>query len=251
MITQNRFTSGRPVSFLSQESVTDALSLFRVLFDEGDSIAMGINGAMVQNDYTPRDASMILQGIPLSSHVPLPPQDFSLSGMLVCINPATTTGNNGVSNATVESYRTFLFELDAGTLADQRNFWDATGMPHSAIVYTGGKSLHVLVTLDKPMPTLQMYQAIHRTIVQRLHLKFGVRADADTNHPNRTTKIPGFLRPSKDDSPDKPAKLVRLAQRVKKDDFMAWATSIGVTPAMVKLNYQEPKRQWEGSLRKA
>ena len=230
------------------KATEDALGLINLLFDFDDQVAAGVNGRMVDNFQY--DMPIVLSEGAAYAHIrPLPANDHSNSGMVMCINPAHITPSNGVSNATVDVYRTFLFELDEGTLQEQASFWKRTKIPASAMIYTGGKSIHVLLTLEEPFNSLELYQAFHRTIVQRLSLNFGARPDADTCQPNRTTKIPGFNRPTKDGQPGQDAKLLMLDRRISIEEFKQWQALIGVTQEMIKLNVSQPKRPWQGSLK--
>src|SRR5271163_2444164 len=46
--------------------------------------------------------------------------------------------------------RTFLWEVDVGSLSSQREYFKALAIPCSASIYSGNKSLHYITVLDQP-----------------------------------------------------------------------------------------------------
>lgn len=93
------------------------------------------------------------------------------------------------ADANVVSYRNFLLELDNGSLEDQKNLVTSR-LPVSAITYSGGKSLHFLISLVQPLGTLEEY----RNVATRL-LNLVPEADSSCRNPSRLTRLPGARRP--------------------------------------------------------
>lgn len=59
----------------------------------------------------------------------------------------------------VLSFRTFLLEFDNGTPQEQYAEIQASGVPYSALVWSGGKSLHCFITLERELIAPQNYVA--------------------------------------------------------------------------------------------
>lgn len=110
------------------------------------------------------------------------------------------------------AFRSFLVELDDGDLANQKKYIDKLGMPYSACIFSGGKSLHFLISLDEDLPDEKAYRMLSRWILNVVTL-----ADQKTLNPSRSIRIPGPER-----SPGKFQTLVSLKGKVKKDDLMSW-----------------------------
>lgn len=111
----------------------------------------------------------------------------------------------------VTAYRSFLIEMDEGSLAGQRTRIKATGMPYSAIVYSGGKSLHFLVTLEEDLIDKNTYDFIVQWILNIMSM-----ADQNTKNPSRSIRIPGANRDGKKQ------KLVEIHGKVPNKDLHDW-----------------------------
>lgn len=109
-------------------------------------------------------------------------------------------------------FRNFLIEMDTGPLAQQLDYIKRLGMPYSAIVFSGGKSLHFLVSLDKDLPNEKMYRLFSNWTLGIVSL-----SDQNCQNPSRSIRIPGAER-----TPGKFQKLVELVGPVKTKDFYAW-----------------------------
>ncbi|WP_214676866.1 hypothetical protein, partial [Escherichia coli] len=53
----------------------------------------------------------------------------------------------------VTAFRTFLIELDDGSLEEQSKYVKEMDMPFTACIFSGNKSLHFAITLDQDLPT--------------------------------------------------------------------------------------------------
>jgi hypothetical protein len=90
------------------------------------------------------------------------------------------------------AYRNFLVEMDEGPLKQQYDYIKALEMPYSAIVFSGGKSLHYLITLDKDLPDEKTWRKVSEWILAIVTL-----ADPNTKNPSRSIRIPGPARDQK------------------------------------------------------
>lgn len=111
------------------------------------------------------------------------------SGLLLCaLNPIK--GFRVDANCT--SYRNFLVEMDTGDLAAQKHYVDTMGMPYSACVFSGGKSLHFLISLDQDVENEEAYRRLSRWTLSIMTM-----ADQKTLNPSRSIRIPGAMRDGK------------------------------------------------------
>jgi hypothetical protein len=122
---------------------------------------------------------------------------------LVAINPLKGDKRN---DQNVTHYRSFLVEVDpnedvwdaagplerAKILRQQRDYIEKSGMPWTAAIYSGGKSVHYLITLDKDLPTYEVWHLYAEWILRTLP-----KADQSTKNPSRAVRFPGVLRRDK------------------------------------------------------
>lgn len=108
--------------------------------------------------------------------------------------------------------RSFLFEIDVGTLSSQLEYVKALGLPYSSATYSGGKSIHFLTVLDQPVDEKTWRLLFKWTI------SIGTLLDHQNSNPTRSVRIPGAIRPET----GKEQKLIEIKSRVKLDDFMEW-----------------------------
>lgn len=131
---------------------------------------------------------------------------------LISINPI----NGWREDSNVTSFRTFLVEIDNGSLQDQLNYILTLNMPYSACVFSGSKSLHFAIVLEKPFESLSTYKYVAEWI-----LNIVKKADQNTKNPSRGIRIPGAIR----SSTKKEQKLVDLKRRISMDELNAWLSN--------------------------
>lgn len=110
------------------------------------------------------------------------------------------------------SFRNFLIEMDYGPLPEQLAYAKKIGLPYSAIVFSGNKSLHFLISLDKDLPSESVYRKFSEWI-----LGIATIADQLTKNPSRSIRIPGAYR-----EPGKKQLLVELRGPTKLEDLVEW-----------------------------
>lgn len=115
-------------------------------------------------------------------------------------------------DANCTSYRNFLVEMDYGPLPEQLAYAKKIGLPYSAVVFSGNKSLHFLISLDRDLPS----EAVYRTFSEWI-LAVANMADDKTKNPSRSIRIPGAYR-----EPKKKQRLVELRGATKLDDLVSW-----------------------------
>ena len=110
------------------------------------------------------------------------------------------------------AFRNFLVEMDYGPLADQLAYIKTVGLPYSAAIFSGNKSIHFLVSLDTDLPSESVYRTMSEWILNVLTL-----ADPMTKNPSRSIRIPGAIR-----EPGKKQLLIECKGPVKLEDLVAW-----------------------------
>jgi len=129
---------------------------------------------------------------------------------LVAINPITGPRND----LSVTAYRSFLVECDEGSLAEQFQYVEESGMPYSVCVFSGNKSLHFGIVLDEPIPHESTWRSINQWILNIMD-----RADQQTKNPSRSIRFPGNIR--KDGKALKQV-LYKNKGRIKRSDLNIW-----------------------------
>lgn len=128
--------------------------------------------------------------------------------LLVALNPI----QGWRSDSTVTAYRNFLVEVDTGSIPSQLEYLKKIGLPYSAIVFSGNKSLHGLVSLDQDLPSQSVYRKFSQWI-----LNIATIADPLTKNPSRCIRIPGAYR-----EPGKKQVLVEFKGPTKLIDLVNW-----------------------------
>lgn len=128
---------------------------------------------------------------------------------LVALNPMK---NGFREDANCTAYRNFLVEMDIGPLGQQLDYIARLEMPYSAVVFSGNKSLHFLISLSEDLPNEDMYRLFAEWI-----LGIATLADQKTKNPSRSIRIPGGIRDE-----DKVQKLVGYKGPVDLKTLVEW-----------------------------
>lgn len=131
------------------------------------------------------------------------------SNLIMCaLNPIL--GQRADGNCT--AYRNFLIEMDTGPLKEQLAYIKKIGLPYSAVVFSGNKSLHFLISLDRDLPSESVYRKFSEWT-----LSIATVADQQTKNPSRSIRIPGAYR-----EPKKKQLMVEFVGPTKLEDFVTW-----------------------------
>lgn len=109
----------------------------------------------------------------------------AISFSINALTPGTTRASLSVSK-----FRSFLLEFDKGTPQEQLDYLKNMKCPFTSIVHSGGKSYHVIVTLEEPLKDLATYNNISRWLHSIMS-----RSDQVAIDPSRMSRIPGAVRP--------------------------------------------------------
>lgn len=132
------------------------------------------------------------------------------SSELTLVSLSPMQGYRRDSSAT--AYRNFLVELDVGDIASQQEYIRRSGMPYSAMVFSGSKSCHTLISLDTDLPNEAAYRKVAQWILNILPL-----SDQNLKNPSRQIRIPGAER-----EPGKLQKLLEFKGKVSFVELSDW-----------------------------
>lgn len=141
-------------------------------------------------------------------------------GEFFTINELTAGGGRDVTD--VKVFRNFLIELDFGTLVEQVQYIETLKLPYTSVVYSGGKSVHYIMSLEEPLKTAADYYEFSDFLLEHVvH-----RADKSNKNPNRYSRTPGVVR---SDKGGRTQELIELRPRVtpkELEEFLApyWKT---------------------------
>jgi len=110
------------------------------------------------------------------------------------------------------AFRNFMVEMDYGPLKEQLDYAKAINLPYSACVFSGGKSLHFLISVDQDIPSEKVWR-----MFAEWTLNIATAADPNTKNPSRSLRIPGALRET-----GKKQLMVDFRGPTKMQDFVAW-----------------------------
>lgn len=102
-------------------------------------------------------------------------------------------------------FRNFMFEMDNVPLNDQMEILGGCGIRWSAVVYSGGKSYHAILSVEESLGGCHTKEGIdnYKNIWRRLSAKineyakslgFGDVVDPSGKNPSRFTRYPGTIR---------------------------------------------------------
>jgi hypothetical protein len=150
-----------------------------------------------------------------------------------CINPLHPTEDmSQVSNTprradlNVTKFRNFMFEMDNSDLSTQEFILKECGIPWTSIVYSGGKSLHAILSLQSTLPGchtedgILQYKQIWERLASKINnfshsLKLGNNVvDPSSKNPSRLSRFPAFKAIGR-----KRQHIVYIGKRIELEDF--------------------------------
>ncbi len=182
-----------------------------LLFDQGEEICISPNKYAYHS--IPQDA--VNDNIQLIS----PNQDYGPMTIkesdinLITINPI----KGWRKDDSVQAFRSFLVEIDTGTLEEQKKYIDESGMPYSACVFSGNKSLHYAITLKEALPGIAEWRFYNQWLLNVLP-----KIDQQNKNPARHIRFPGNRRHN---GKKLIQALVEQKGRVSQEDFFKWLFS--------------------------
>jgi len=182
-------------------------SLLNLLFNPGETICVSNNEFGFQSIPLKDALDGRVTLISPNENSPLRKIDSSKLTM-VAINPI----NGWRRDESVTAYRSYLIELDFGTIKEQLGTITHLGLPFSAQIFSGNKSAQTIVTLATDLPDEKTYRSIGNWIFNVFSM-----CDQNCKNPSRSTRIPGAYR-----EPGKKQRLIKLNGRVPLKELMDW-----------------------------
>lgn len=142
---------------------------------------------------------------------------ISTNEQFFVINPL----RDGRKEEHVTAYRNILVEFDKLELDKQRAFLEEMRMPYSTLVYSGGKSMHAIISLEWPCTTLREYKAL----VKRVYKKLGANVDKQNSNSNRYSRAPEAIRDN-----GKEQTLLEVWGRIPLPELLQWLGPAPVEP---------------------
>ena len=182
-----------------------------VLFDPNEPIWAG-SGYYIEDENrygVPKMTSMTQEeAIASFEHQAAP------NGTFLCINTAKELGQNRAA-VNVSAYRNFLVEFDDLPLVDQYPAMDAAGLPYSAVLWSGGKSFHFIISLEEPLGTRELY----KQYFERLMICSRCLADSKNKDVSRLSRFPNAAR-NRQDATRATQQVCDIRGRVKRDELI-------------------------------
>lgn len=169
---------------------SDRAKYFRLLFDKGDQVCLAKFN---------RGTSVYSYDDALSATWPV----------FASVNPIKSRR----LDKNVTAYRNFVIEMDTETLKDQAEILSTRGVPYATLTYSGGKSLHAVISLHDPFETEAEYRAMFQTINDII-----IRMDPSCKNPSRLTRIGGAIR----QETGVEQKLIDTHRRISRDELVKW-----------------------------
>ncbi len=130
--------------------------------------------------------------------------------LLTAINPI----NGFRDDKSVTAYRSFLVELDDGSLPSQKAYIDGLGLPYSICIFSGNKSLHYGIVLKEDLVNESVWRMVNQWILNIL-----TKADQQVKNPSRSIRFPGNKRR---DGKGKIQALVEVRDRISQEELFIW-----------------------------
>lgn len=132
---------------------------------------------------------------------------------LISINPV----NGFRRDENVIKFRSFMVEIDTGTLEEQKKYIEDSKLPYSACIFSGNKSLHYAIVLDEPLPSIAMWRFYNQWLLNVLKA-----TDQQIKNPTRSIRFPGNKRKN---GRQLVQALVSMGGRITQADFFRWLDS--------------------------
>lgn len=185
--------------------------ILNLFFNPGESICVSHNEYAyhsISQDSLDNDKITLV-----SNNVDIKPVDIEEKDItLMSVNPIR--GNRNDKNVT--AFRSFLIEIDEGSLSDQFNYIEQLGLPYSVCVFSGNKSMHFGLVLEESYPSISIWKFVNQWILNIIE-----KADQQTKNPSRCIRFPGNIRISTGNT----QYLIKINGRVKNSELNKWLES--------------------------
>lgn len=201
--------------FNNLEKDMQKTEFYNTLFDKEDWVCFG------QSEYD-------IESWPYYAAIEKPGMNFQF----LTVNPMKEWTTRSVDNVT--KFRTMLFEIDEDSnkekvpLEIQVEIIKQSGLPYSTAVFSGGKSIHWLISVDEPFRNKNLYRMHWLAIASILNqcavnLGYKLKFDSAVKNPSRYTRVPGSIR----NDNKKLQKLITVKGRVSRYKLSQWIEANG------------------------
>lgn len=127
------------------------------------------------------------------------------------------------ADCNVTTFRNILIEMDKIPVEQQEQYVSEIKLPYSTAVYSGGKSIHYIISLETSLDGAKSY----RSLVERVYRAVGREyVDLANKNPSRLSRVPGHLRTDT----GKEQKLLAVNGRIPNSVLEEWLNSRGAKP---------------------
>jgi len=181
--------------------------LLTLLFNKGESICVSDNKFATHS--IPLEDAFNDEVTLVSPNADVFPRQVKTKDLILCaINPI----NGFRKDENVTAFRSYLIELDVGSIKDQLGTIAHFKMPFSCQIFSGSKSVHTATCLNEDLPNRKMYDFIGDWIFNIITM-----ADRQCKNESRSIRIPGAYR-----EPGKKQRLISLKERVSHEELFKW-----------------------------
>lgn len=117
------------------------------------------------------------------------------------------------ADANVTELRNFLIEMDKIELVNQCKLIHALKVPYRTMTYSGGKSIHVVISLKDPLTSTTLYTEVFHA----LNAIFPT-LDPSCKNPSRLTRLAGAIRPDT----GKEQEVVDMGPAISQETLFNW-----------------------------
>jgi hypothetical protein len=184
-----------------------AKTMLKLLFNKGESICVSDNKFATHS--VPLEDAFDDKITLVSPNADIFPRQVKTNNLLFCsINPILGFRKD----CNVTAFRSYLIELDVGSIKDQLGTIAHFKMPFSCQVFSGSKSVHTAICLSEDLPDKKNYNFIGDWIFNIVTM-----ADRQCKNESRSIRICGAYR-----EPGKKQRLISLKERVPHEELFKW-----------------------------
>ena len=182
-------------------------SLLNLLFNPGEEVC--VSNSQWAYGSIPLETALNGPIELISPNKDISPVHCDSSELLLCsINPIVGFR----SDKNVQKFRSYLIEMDEGSLKNQLDYLKYLKMPWSVQVFSGNRSIHTVICLSEDLSDEKTYRSIGDWI-----FKIVSEADSNCRNASRMVRIPGAYR-----EPGKKQRLISIKDRVSHKELFSW-----------------------------
>lgn len=160
---------------------------------------------------------------------PVYPHEIRVKAERFCINPLMLDRDNNPTegwhnsdkgrraDVNVTEFRNILCEFDKNTIEEQIEWLNNSRLPYSAVIHSGKKSLHVIISLETPLRSKKEYNNLAKKLYAAIK-NTGIKVDDSTSNPSRLSRYPGAIR--SDTGVEQ--RLIYVGERVRNGILKTW-----------------------------